>query len=355
MRKLLVIGILVLMAAAAFAQEAPMNNEIYGAVWLDYDASGARFSNAAGFPITASDFSFTRMRFGLRNTLADNVKTWFEFDPRNLEFRQVNLDWSPLSGFDLIAGKQSKLFAQNNDWIFGDRTLGIQARYAMPGLGWAGIIVGNDADIANVSSKKFGWEGTSSTTVTVTEANPGVVKIYPQITVKPDLGKDIGLEAGVNAEIAGDKLGITNPTGTSINGYVVVSGYGASLTAEYTFVNVNDSNTGNQDMVLYTKLAYNAGMVVPTGYFVVDNLAGTNTKATGTFTNDSTPNATIMFELPINATKDLVFDPFFSYAVSGYNLMEYFAQGYSPAQISAFPLNDWTFGLRIKYALSTKW
>ena len=356
MRKLLVIGVLVLMAAAAFAQEAPKNNEIYGAVWLDYDASGVRFSNnsVSGYPVTASDFSFSRMRFGLRNTLADNVKTWFEFDPRNLEFRQVNLDWSPVANFDIIAGKQSKLFAQNNDWIFGDRTLGIQARYAMPGLGWAGIIVGNTADITNLSSKKLGWEGpgSTSTPITVAEANPANLMIYPQITVKPDLGKDIGLEAGVNAEISASQLGITNPTGTSLNGYVVVSGYGASLTAEYTFTNVNDSNTGNQDMVLYTKLAYNAGMVVPTAYFVVDNLAGTNTKAIGTFTNDSTPNATIMFELPINTTKDLVFDPFFSYAVSGYNLMEYFAQGWTA---STFPENDWTFGLRIKYALSSKW
>ena len=162
MRKLLVVGVLALIAAAAFAQEAPKNNEIYGVVWLDYDASGARFGNASGFPVTASDFSFSRMRFGLRNTLADSVKTWFEFDPRNLEFRQVNADWSPVSGMDLIAGKQSKLFAQNNDWIFGDRTLGLQARYAMPGIGWAGIIVGNDADITNLSSKKLGWEGTAS-------------------------------------------------------------------------------------------------------------------------------------------------------------------------------------------------
>ena len=133
MRKLLVIGVLALIAAAAFAQDAPKNNEIYGTVWLDYDASGARFDNTAPFSTTASDFSFSRYRFGLRNTLADGVKSWFEFDPRNLEFRQVNVDWSPIANLDLIAGKQSKLFAQNNDWIFGDRTLGIQARYALRG------------------------------------------------------------------------------------------------------------------------------------------------------------------------------------------------------------------------------
>jgi hypothetical protein len=227
----------------------------------------------------------------------------------------------------------------------------------MPGLGWAGIIVGNDADVSVLSSKKFGWEGQASTLIgsSVTEANPGVVKIYPQITVKPDLGKDFGLEAGVNAEIAADKLGITNPTGTSINAYALVSMSGFSLAAEYTLTNINDSVTANQDMVLYTRLSYNAGMIVPTGYFVVDNLAGTNTAKIGSFTNDSTPNATIMLELPISATKDLVIDPFFSYAVSGYNLMEYFAQGYSAGQISSFPLNDWTLGLRIKYAISAKW
>ena len=293
------------------------------------------------------------MRFGLRNTLADNVKTWFEFDPRNLEFRQVNLDWSPITGLDLIAGKQSKLFAQNNDWIFGDRTLGIQARYTMPGIGWAGIIFGNNADINNLSSKKLGWESVSGGSITssITETNPGVVMIYPQITAKPDLGKDIGLEVGVNAEIAADKLGITNPTGSSLNGYAIVSAYGATLAAEFTYTNFNDSSTANQDTVLYTRLSYNAGMVVPTVYFVVDNLAGTNTKAIGSFTNSSTPNSTIMIELPVNATKDLVIDPFFSYATSGYNLMEYYAQGWS----ATFPQNDWTAGLRIKYAISSKW
>ena len=62
-----------------------------------------------------------------------------------------------------------------------------------------------------------------------------------------------------------------------------------------------------------------------------------------------------MIELPINATKDLVIDPFFSYAVSGYNLMEYFAQGWCTAQITNWPNNDWTAGLRIKYAISSKW
>ena len=258
-----------------------------------------------------------------------------------------------------LTGKQAKLFAQNNDWIFGDRTLGIQARYTLPGLGWAGIIVGNNADIANFSSKKLGWEGTTATQITgangVTEANPGVVMIYPQLTVKPDLGKDIGLEVGVNAEIAADKLGIASPTGTSINAYLVVSGFGATLTAEYTLTNVNDSTTANQDMVLYTKLAYNAGMVSPTAYFVVDNLAGTNNKAIGTFTNNVTPNATVMLEIPINATKDLVIDPFFSYAVSGDNLMEYYVQGWSAGQLANWPNNDWTAGLRIKYAISSKW
>ena len=353
MNKLLVMAVLALIAAAAFAQEAPKANEIYGVVWLDYDASGARFGGTGG--MTASDFSFNRMRFGLRNALSDNVKTWFEFDPRNLEFRQVNVDWSPVANLDLIAGKQAKLFAQNNDWIFSDRTLGIQARYSLPGLGWAGIIVGNDADITNVSSKKLVFEGLASTPMPVAEVNSGVVKIYPQITVRPDLHGDITVEAGVNAEIAGDKVGISNPTGTAVNAYLLASGWQASLGVECTLVNVNDSNSANQDIVLYTRASYAADVIAPAAYFVVDNLAGTNRKAIGTFTNTSTPNATIMFELPFNTTKDLVVDLFFSYAISGYNLQEYYVQGYTTAQIASFPVNDWTAGLRIKYAFSAKW
>ncbi|HTO21820.1 MAG TPA: hypothetical protein VMQ10_05020, partial [Spirochaetia bacterium] len=169
MKKLLLIAGLALLASVAFAQNAPAN-EIYGQVWLDYDLSGAQVGNLAGLPsAVGSNFNFSRVRFGLRNTLADNVKTWFEFDPRNLEFRQVNADWSPMAGLDIIAGKQSKLFAQQNDWVFGDRTLGLQARYAMPGLGWAGIIVGNDATITNVSSKKIQWPaGPTASNITET-------------------------------------------------------------------------------------------------------------------------------------------------------------------------------------------
>ncbi len=357
MKKALMITAFALLAAALFAQEAPKNNEIYGQVWLDYDASGARFGNVDGLPVVYSDFSFSRIRFGLRNTLADNVKTWFEFDPRNLEFRQVNIDWSPISGLDLIAGKQSKNFAQNNDWIFGDRTLGIQARYTMNGIGWAGIIVGNDADITNFSSKKLGWEATTTSTTTITssinEVNPGDVKIYPQITAKPDLG-DIKLEAGVNAEINASKIAVDNPTGSSFNLYAIASAYNATLAVEWTYVNFNAVTTA-QDQVLYTRLSYNAGVVTPTAYFVVDNLLGSSTNTVGSFKNNATPNSTFMIEVPFNATKDLVIDPFFSYAVTGINLMEYYAQGYAPAEYAGWPQHDWTAGLRIKYAISSKW
>jgi len=356
MRKLLFVGALLLIAAVAFAQNAPAGSEIYGQVWLDYDASGARLSNAPGFPVTASDFSFSRMRFGLRNTLADNVKTWFEIDPRNLEFRQVNLDWTPVTGLDLMVGKQAKLFAQNNDWIFGDRTLGIQARYTVPGLGWAGVIVGSDADITNLSSKKLGWEGLASTSVAgINQVNPGSVMVYPQVTVKPDTGKDISLEAGINAEINASKLGIPAPTGSSLDAYAVLAAYGASVAVEYTYKNFNDSATVNRDHVLYTRLSYNLGVITPTAYFVVDNLTGQNTASIGTFANNPTPNATLMVELPFNATKDLVIDPFVSYAVSGDNLTEYYVQGWSAGQLASWPQNDWTAGLRIKYAVSSRW
>ncbi len=54
----------------------------------------------------------------------------------------------------------------------------------------------------------------------------------------------------------------------------------------------SDSNSANQDIVLCTRASYAAGVIVPAAYFVVDNLAGTNRKAIGTFTNTSTPNAT---------------------------------------------------------------
>ena len=355
MKKLLLIAGLALLASVAFAQNAPAN-EIYGQVWLDYDLSGAQVGNLAGLPsAVGSNFNFSRVRFGLRNTLADNVKTWFEFDPRNLEFRQVNADWSPMAGLDIIAGKQSKLFAQQNDWVFGDRTLGLQARYAMPGLGWAGIIVGNDATITNVSSKKIQWPaGPTASNITETFANPSFVMIYPQVTVKPDLGTDMSFEAGVNAEINATKLGWTSPTGSSLDAYALFSGYGASVAVEYTFKNFNDTNSANQDHVLYTRVGYNLGFATPTAYVVVDNLLGNNTGATGSFTNNSTPNATVMLEVPFNATKDLVIDPFFSYAVSGYNLLTYYVQGYSAGQISVWPTSDWAAGLRIKYSLSGK-
>jgi len=243
MKKLLFIAGLALLASVAFAQSAPAN-EIYGQVWTDYDASGVLVGNVANEPSAAgANFNFSRMRFGLRNTLADGVKTWFEFDPRNLEFRQVNLDWAPVTGLDVIVGKQSKLFAQYNDWIFGDRTLGIQARYSLPGLGWAGIIVGNNADITNLSSKKVQWPGAPGAPAPLADAakslvflNPTDVMVYPQITVKPDLGKDMSVEVGLNGEIDATKAGQTTPTGSSLGAYALFSGYGVSAAVEYTYV-----------------------------------------------------------------------------------------------------------------------
>ncbi len=338
MRKEILVLCLLLSACFAFSQEAPKeapkNNEIYGATWFEYDLSGTRYD--AG---VAGDFTFTKLRLGLNATLTDNVKSFFEFDPRNAEFRLAYVSWVPVENLTLSAGKYPKVFAQVDGVIYGSRITAVGIKYAVPGTGWAALQMGNDADIAFFSGTKLAYPGTSAKT----EFKTGVqgqenLKILPAIAFKPDLGTDLSLEIGGNAEIVANNF-VLNSTkdGTSLDAYLTASAYGLTLGVEYTHANVFQDKD-EQNGTFYAKLSYAASPIfTPCAYLVCDKLLA------------DTADITLNVELPVNLTKELKLNLLGAYAISGLNSMERAVQG-NPTPDE----KDWTLGFRVDYSYSSK-
>jgi hypothetical protein len=333
MRKKILALCLLLAAGFAFSQEAPKNNEIYGVTWFEYDLSGTRYD--AGI---AGDFTFTKLRVGLNAALADNVKSFFEFDPRNGEFRLAYANWVPVENLTLSAGKYPKVFAQVDGVIYGSRITAVGAKYAIPGTGWAALQMGNDADISFFSGTKLAYPGTSaSTSIAPTVKGQEFLKILPAIAFKPDLG-DVSLEVGANAELVANNY-VLNSTkdGTSLDGYLTVSAYGASVGVEYTNSNVFQDKD-EQDRTLYVKLAYKVSPIfTPCAYLVCDNI------------QKDPADITLNVELPVSLTDNLRFNLLGAYAISGLNSMERAVQGEPKPDEK-----DWTLGFRIDYSYSAK-
>jgi hypothetical protein len=353
MRKLLIVAALVLVAAAAFAQEAPKNFEIYGSAWFDYGQTGTELNLAGTYPIL-SNFAFSKLRVGLRDQLADNVKAYLEWDPRNLEIRLAGVDWAPVEGLTVTMGKSFKVFAPQN-WIpYASRMLLVGAKYAIPGIGWLGAQVGNGADFSpNLNTVKMWYPGTAKTNITPTLANPTDVLIDAAVVLKPDMGKDISLEVGVNAEIIPQKLatgpGVTQTTGLSVDAYAQAAAFGLGALVDFTFLNLNDL-PASQLATLYTSVSYKIGQLTPTVWLYWDNITGTNTTKGNNIFYNTTPNMTLDVELPFAVTKDLKINPFFSYALTGYNAWEF----WSTAPAGYYTANDWTAGIRFDYSFSMK-
>jgi hypothetical protein len=331
MKKLLVIAVMALAAAAAFAQNAPAN-EVYGRAWFEYAINNARLSAAT--PVLG-DYTFARLRFGMRNQLSDTLKTCVEVDPRNLEFRLAYAEWVPLSGLTIAGGKYSKFFAQTNGWTYGSRTYGASVKYAMSGIGWGGIQLASTPDVAFQSGVLFAFPGTTSFDVQPTVAATTDLNLSPWLAVKPDLGKDISLEIGANAELNLRKVALPIPSGASVDGYLLAGFQGLSLATEFTFKNINDSVTANQDMTFFAQVTYTLGSLAPfapTAYLVWDNIQKT------------TPDMTLWVELPWTIQRGLVISPIFSYAPSGKNIN---------TGVTSTP-GDWSLELRLDWAISAK-
>ena len=341
MRKLLLIGTLALIAAAAFAQTAapaPTTFEIYGSTFFDYQMSGTEWAWATP---GLADFTFSKLRFGFRAQLNDSVKSFFEFDPRNAEFRLAYIDWTAMPGLTITAGKTFTDFQQIVAIYGAGRNYLVGAKYAIAGLGWINLQVGNKSDLGFLSGNYLIFpQPTASSNTGVNVVQDPWLYVWPAIVAKPDLGPDLSLEVGVESQMRPQLIGAANPTALDLDAYFTIAAAGFTFTNEFTYFNINDSNTANQELTYYAQLTYTAGMVAPTVYLVTDTKKD--------FTNN--PNTAIGIELPITVAKNFVINPLFSYAISNYNAFE----GNNAIVKNFYNKNDWTFGVRFSYSYSQK-
>ncbi len=349
MRKLLLIGALVLIAAAAFAQDAPKTNyEIYGATNFDYQITGTELDAT---PVGWSNFTFTKLRLGLRAQLPDGVKSYLEFDPRNGEFRLAYIDWLPLPGLTLSAGKFNTTFEQLIPVVGGSRMYLLGAKYAVPGLGWAGLQIGNKSDIGFLSGNWLVYpptDGAKTTAATVKQDKD--IYVFPTIAFKPNLGKDVSLEVGVESQLDYTQMTSWPRSGASIGTYGKASAFGFDFATEVVWLNLNNEDKEKTDISAFAQVTYNIDKFSPTIYLVGDLLNYTTHQG-----------LTLGIELPYKLTSNLKVIPLFSYAISGSNIQEgnYVLAGVpfysSNGNTRYYQEHDWTFGIRIDYSYSIKW
>jgi hypothetical protein len=344
MKKLLFISVLVLAVSSVFAQNAAApapapKYEIYGSTFFDYQMSGTEASYSTP---ALSDFTFSKLRIGFKAQLADTVKSTFEFDPRNGEFRHAYMDWMPMDNLTITAGKTYIFFEQITQIYGGARNYFLGAKYAMPGLGWAGLQVGNKSDISYISGNYLIFPAPSAAaaqTETWSYRQDPWLYLWPAIVFKPSLG-DISLEVGLEGQFIPQQMGSTNATGASMDAYFTVGAYGFTFTNEFTWQNFNNSNAAAQEYTYYAQLTYNAGFVAPTVYLVTDVL--------NNFSNN--PNTAIGVEIPFVVSGSFKINPLFSYAIANYNAFE----GNNAIVQHLYNTNDWTLGIRFDYSYSVK-
>ena len=350
MKRLVSICALALLAAAAFAQSAPAPKyEIYGSTFFDYQVSGTELAMTTP---ALSDFTFSKLRFGFRAQIADTLKSTFEFDPRNGEFRHAYVDWTPVSGLTVTAGKTFTNFEQIVAIYGAGRMYLLGAKYAIPGLGWAGLQVANKSDISYISGNYLIFPPETLPTLTppattynqqenwIYQQDPNIYLI-PAIVFKPDLGKSFSLEVGLESQMSLQQMTATTPTGLSADAYFTLAGFGATFTNEFAWINLNNTTVSKQELTYYAQATYASGAIAPTVYFVAD-------APKGDFTNS--PNAAIGVEFPITVATNFKINPLFSYAVAGYDPFE----GNNAIKDHLYNQNDWTFGIRFDYSYSAK-
>ena len=342
MRKLLLIGALVLIAAAAFAQATPPTNyEIYGATQFDYQMTGTEASLST--PALAN-FNFATLKIGFRAQIADVVKSTLEFDPRNGEFRLMYVDYTAMPGLTLTAGKTNIFYEQIAAYYGGARKYLVGGKYLIPGFGWAGMQVGSTADIGFQSGSDLVYTlpGTSVTEATKV-AQDKHIYMWPAVAFKPDLGTNLSLEIGAVAQIDPQYFGVDTAAkagnAIGLDGYFTVATMGLAFTNEFVVNNLNQ-DSDLYEYTYYAKLTYSMGNVVPTVYLVTDVVKD--------FSND--PNTAIGFELPVTVAKNFKINPMFSYAIANYNAFE----ANNAIKGKVFDKNDWTFGIRFDYTYSAK-
>lgn len=347
MRKLALIGVWALVSALAFAQNAPAptNFDVYGSTFFDYQQSGTEWEQST--PII-SNFTFSKLRFGFRAQINDNVKSTLEIDPRNGEFRHAYIDWAAMPGLTVTAGKTFTDFQQIVAIYGGGRMLLLGAKYQIPGLGYVNLQLGNKSDISFISGNYIIFPGTSTTTpkgsstpaqteLLTYKQDPNIY-FMPAIVAKPDLG-DLSLEAGAEAQINPQYIGGQKVSSLGLDGYFTLGMMGFTFTNEFTAQGLNMTNV-NQELTYYAQLTYTTGSIAPTVYFVTDVMKD--------FSND--PNTAIGIEFPITIAKNFKINPLFSYAIANYDAFE----GNNAISQHLYDKNDWTLGVRFDYSFSQK-
>jgi hypothetical protein len=295
---------------------------------------------------TMSNFTFSKLRFGFRAQLADNLKSTFEFDPRNGEFRHAYIDYTAMPGLTLTFGKTFMDFQQIVAIYGGGRMLLVGARYMIPGFGWINLQAGNKSDISSISGNYIIFPPLSTGTPYPTHQQEGWtykqdpnIYLMPALVFKPDLGTDLRLEVGAEGQFNPQYAGGQKVGSVGLDGYVTVAGFGFTFTNEFTAQNLN-LVSDSKEYTYYAQLTYAMGTIAPTVYFVTD--------VKKDFSND--PNTAIGVEFPITVAKNFKINPLFSYAIANYDAFE----GNNAIVDHLYNTKDWTLGVRFDYSYSAK-
>ncbi len=348
----LIAGIASAQAAAPAAPAVPVQNtEIYGAAFFDYYQTQNKTDK--GY---LGNWYFNKARIGLKTNVADNVKFSTELELATFDLRLAYLDWMPTKDITVTGGKVFKNYAPLSQF-YGSRFMAAGVKYNY-GAGLVGFQLGNPADESNATYKTSTYGNVSATTSTAgsqTVGNSGLVVWAPQKDVMFDpmvsfnaiATDDMKLTLSANGEfdyfqtktLAKTKLATAKSNlFKSVDGSAVLTTQGFTVSTELTDQYLGEDKN---DVTLWAKVAYAAGAFNPCAYVLVDNLAANKKYATQDGKTTGRTDATLTVELPYTVAKNFQVNPMFSKALVGHSYYDGIDK-------------DWTIGLRMQYAFSSK-
>ncbi len=126
-------------AGFVFAEDAK-NSELYTKTSLGYNLSGSVMD-----PLSIGNFSFSKVRVGLKTNLAERLSLLTEVDLRYGELRLALFEITPIDNLTFTGGKIFKNFA-SQEWAYGGgRYLGLGAKYNF-GIGYVSAQIGSEVD-----------------------------------------------------------------------------------------------------------------------------------------------------------------------------------------------------------------
>lgn len=174
MKKIILVSLVMLMAATAFAQDV----NLYGAFRLDYDVTKTQTETD---PINLGGFNVARARLGVKWKISDEVKAKVELDvfDADYELRKAEFSWAVAEAVTITGGRMSEAFASESAQL-GKRFDGVGVGVDF-GMGEFVLQFGNDKGKA---------DGKANTALT----------IMPAVVLTPEI-EGLGLEVGVNGKL----------------------------------------------------------------------------------------------------------------------------------------------------------